>query len=159
VYKSHGNKSPRHSEGSRVFRWANTRMNRKVEAQVEASSDPDISRSFLGLIPQHDPSTSSTKTIIRTPDDDETIHPLEYSIPSPTKKGLPIGLGSLIEKAEVEFVNKQTELMVKEDYEVLDADGETVVLKTEKKRKNSPKQKAAKAAPELLEEDDGFELI
>lgn len=160
MYKSHANKNPRFADRTKIFGIANNRVNRKVEAQVEASAGPDISRSLLGLMPQHDPSIlSSTKTILRAPDDDELIHPLEYSIPSPTKKDRAIGLGSLIDKAEAEFLNKQTELMVKEDYEVLDVDGETVVLKTEKKRKNSPKQKATKAAAELVEEDDGFELI
>jgi hypothetical protein len=49
--------------------------------------------------------------------------------------------------------------MVKEDYEVLDVEGESVILKTEKKRKASPKQKAAKIETKIVEEDDGFELI
>jgi hypothetical protein len=135
------------------------RMNRKIEAQVEASADSDISRSMLELLPHDVPNTSfRIQTVIRAPDDDEMVYFTECSSPSPVKKGCAVGLGGLIEKAEEEFLDKQTERIVKEDYEVLDADGERVVLKSEKKRKGSPKQKATKAQTNV-EEDDGFELI
>lgn len=110
---------------------------------------------MLDLLPRPISSTSFSAQSVRI-SNGETPEFLEYE--SPSRKGRAIGLGGLIEKAEEEFMDKQTELMVKEDYEVLDADGERVVLKNEKKRKASPKQKAAKAE-KLAEEDDGFELI
>lgn len=158
-YKTHANRMPRIN----THTWKNGcsahRVWRKLEATVEANSCPEISRSMLELVPHHTPNNSaSIKIAIHTPGDEEMPYPLEYSAVSPTKKGQPMGLGSLIEKAEEKFLNKQTELLVNEDYEVLDVEGESVVLKTEKKRKGSPKQKA-KAETKPLEEDDGFELI
>lgn len=111
-------------------------------------------------MPQHaSTATSGIHTTVRTPSDDGVLTPFEFVGASPAKKGRTVGLGGLIEKAEELFLDKQTELMVKEDYEVLDADGESVVLKSEKKRKGSPKQKAATAEAKPVEEDDGFELI
>lgn len=93
--------------------------------------------------------------MIHVPDDEGALH---FSEASPTKKGRATGLGGLVEKAEERFLDEQTERMVKEDYEVLDVEGESVVLKAEKKRKGSPKQHAAKTDTQLAEED-GFELI
>jgi hypothetical protein len=81
------------------------------------------------------------------------------AVSSPAKKGQAVGLGDLVGKAEEKFLDEQTERMVKEGYEVLDAEGETVTLKTEKRRKGSPKQKATATEPKLAEEVDGFEFI
>jgi hypothetical protein len=62
--------------------------------------------------------------------------------------------------AEKKWVMEQTEKMVKGEYEVLDDEGAITFL-TRKKKKDSPKQKAAKNAAKdvLVQEDDGFELI
>jgi hypothetical protein len=48
---------------------------------------------------------------------------------------------------------------VKESYEVLDVEGESVVLTGGKKKKGSPKTKAVKFEAKSVDEDDGFELI
>jgi hypothetical protein len=144
--------------------WENgmaaNRVSRKLEAQIEVKSNSDISRSLLELMPQHVPNASSSiQTAIFAPGDGGMSYPFEYVEASPAKKGRAVGLGGLIDKAEEKFRDKQTEQMVKEDYEVLNAEGESVVLKSEKKRKGSPKQKAATIETKLVEEDDGFELI
>lgn len=68
-------------------------------------------------------------------------------------------LEGLVERAEQKWVAEQTEKIVRGEYEVLDGQGETTILR---KGKRSPKQKAAKsqrAAAKDVEEDDGFELI
>lgn len=160
--KNHANKTPRDSVTVKLWGngWAAQRVVRKMEAQIESNSESDISHSLLELLPHHVPNTSpSIQTAVIAPNDDGMSCSSECIEVSPIKRGRAVGLGGLIEKAEEEFLNKQTELMVKEDYEVLDAEGESVVLKNEKKRKGSPKQKAAKAKTKIVEEDDGFELI
>ena len=144
--------------------WENgmaaNRISRKLEAQIEAKSNSDISRSLLELMPHHVPNASSSiQTAVFASNDEGMSYPVEYVEASQNKKGRGVGLGGLVEKAEETFLNKQTEQMVKEDYEVLDTEGESIVLKSEKKRKGSPKQKAAKAETKLVEEDEGFELI
>lgn len=114
---------------------------------------------MLEMVPQDVPNISTRiQTVTCTPSNEGILHPFEYSGVNPTKKGLVIGLGSLIEEAEAKFLDKQTELMIKEDYEVIDTEGESVVLKSEKKRKGSPKQKA-KTETKPVEEFEGFELI
>lgn len=129
-------------------------MSRKIDAQVEATSSPDISRSLMDLMPHHVPNTSSIQTVVYAPDNEGAFTSSEATA---TKKGRATGLGGLVAKAEERFIDEQTERMVKEDYEVLDVEGERIALKAEKKRKASPKQKA-KTDTQLAEED-GFELI
>jgi hypothetical protein len=139
---------------------AASRVARKLESQIESSSDPDISHSLLELLPHHIPSTpSNIQTAVFALNDEGMPCSFECIQASPIKRAQAVGLGGLIEKAEEEFLDKQTELMVKEDYEVLDVEGESVVLKGERKHKGSPKQKAANAKTKIVEEDDGFELI
>lgn len=67
--------------------------------------------------------------------------------------------------AEKKWDNKQTERMVKVEYEVLDEQGETTILSKSKGKKGSPKTKAVKNMASAIsnadgvEEDDGFMLI
>jgi hypothetical protein len=81
------------------------------------------------------------------------------SVKSPGEKGRKVDLGGLVEQAEKKFLNQQTERMVKESYEVLDVEGESVVLTGGKKKKGSPKTKAVKFEAKSVDEDDGFELV
>lgn len=161
-YKTHANKTPRESMTTKTWEngMAANRVSRKLEAQIEAKSNSDISRSLLELVPHHVPNASTgIQTAVFASGDEGVLYPFEYIEASPSKKGRAVGFGGLIEKAEEKFLDKQTEQMVKEDYEVLDTEGESIVLKADKKRKGSPKQKAAKTEMKLVEEDDGFELI
>lgn len=80
-------------------------------------------------------------------------------------KGRAVDLSGLVDLAEKKWVAEQTDRIVKGEYEVLDADGETTVLPSAKgKKRGSPKQKAVKNTPAVgqgvdIDEDDGFELI
>lgn len=75
---------------------------------------------------------------------------------SPGSEGSKVKLGRLVEQAEKKWLSEQTDRIVKGEYEVLDAQGETTVLKG---RKKSPKQKATKTPTKEIEDDEGFELI
>jgi len=85
--------------------------------------------------------------------------------PSPGFRGNDVDLGGLVEKAQKKWEEGLVERIVKGEYEVLDAQGETTFLGQGKKGKRSPKQKAAvkvegkKGKTIEFEEDDGFELI
>lgn len=78
-------------------------------------------------------------------------------------KGRAVGLDSLVDMAEKKWAAEQTDKIVKGEYEVLDAEGETTVLSSKKGKKGSPKQRAIKNVPAVVkndaEEDDGFELV
>jgi hypothetical protein len=136
---------------------------RKVDAQLEAQSNSrsDLSRSLLDLLPQHNQkSSSSIQTAIRASGDEGILYSFDSKGKSPGQKGREVDLGGLVEMAEQKFLNEQTERMIKEDYEVLDADGESVVLASGKgKRKGSPKNNAVKTEVKVEDDDDGFELI
>ena len=73
--------------------------------------------------------------------------------PSPGQKGSKVALDGLIEQAEQRWIAEQTEKIIKGEYEVLDAQGETV----SKKGKRSPKSRAK--VESVVDEDDGFELV
>lgn len=165
IPKPRANKTPKPSGHTQDGGWSANRIHRKNEALLEANSakystSSDISQSLLDLVPRYAQNASpSIHTAIRTFVDEGSLLSAGNVVASPTKKGRAVGLGDLVEKAEEKFLDKQTERMVKEDYDVLDVEGESVTLKTEKKRKGSPKQKAAVIEPEPVVEDDGFELI
>jgi len=139
-------------------------MVRKVDALVDANehTSSPLSRSLLELIPQHTNNTSpSIQTALRDYESG-VLYSFDSAGASPGVKGRPVGLDSLVDQAEKKWVMEQTEKIVKGEYEVLDAEGETTVLS--KKKRGSPKQKAIKNLPAVaknvnVEEDDGFELI
>ena len=168
MHKSHANKNPKgtnHYENGINSNTAHHRMVRKVDALVDANehTSSPLSRSLLELLPQHaNNATTSIQTAIRD-QDSSVLYSFDNAGASPGLKGRAVGLDSLVEMAEKKWVMEQTEKMVKGEYEVLDAEGETTVLST-KKGKKSPKQKAVKNMPAVVkdadfEEDDGFELI
>jgi len=168
-HKSHANKTPKptnHYDNGINSNTASHRMVRKVDALVDATehTSSPLSRSLLELLPQHANNTvASIQTAIRD-HDSGVLYSFDNAGTSPGVKGRAVGLDSLVEMAEKKWVMEQTEKIVKVEYEVLDAEGETTVLSTKKGKKGSPKQKAIKNMPAVVkhvdvEEDDGFELI
>jgi hypothetical protein len=138
---------------------------RKVDALVDANDHTasPLSKSLLELLPQHaNNNNGAIQTAIRD-HDSGVLYSYDNVGASPTAKGRPVGLDSLVEMAEKKWVAEQTDKIVKGEYEVLDAEGETTVLSSKNKKKGSPKQKAVKTMPSVvkndIEEDDGFELV
>jgi hypothetical protein len=154
-HKTHANKNPRSTANtSHTFGLAGNRLERKVDAMLE-SNDPavsNLSKSLLELLPQH---ANNTDSAIHTALKAEAgvLYSFDNKGASP---GSSVALGGLVEQAEKKWLSEQTDRIVKGEYEVLDAQGETTVLKGKKK---SPKQKATQNAVKEIEEDDGFELI
>lgn len=66
--------------------------------------------------------------------------------------GVALGLDSLVDAAEKEWLGKETEKIVKKEWEVLDSEGEATKLKS--KSKKSPTQKAA-----VVVDEDDWECI
>lgn len=161
-YKSHANKNPRSSSNSGYyFGSAAGRLDRKVDAKVEANdSTSNLSKSLLELLPQHANNTNSTiHTALRDANADAGVL---YSFDSRgASPGSSVALGGLVERAEKKWLSEQTDRILRGEYEVLDADGETTVLKGANGKKKSPKQKAARViqAKDVEDEDDGFELV
>ncbi|KAG0650291.1 hypothetical protein D0Z07_3185 [Hyphodiscus hymeniophilus] len=169
LHKSHANKTPKptnHYDSGINSNTASHRMVRKVDALVDANehTSSPLSRSLLELLPQHANNTSaSIQTAIRD-HDSGILYSFDNAGVSPGMKGRAVGLDSLVDIAEKRWAMEQTEKIVKGEYEVLDAEGETTVLSGKKGKKGSPRQKAVKTMPTVVkhmdvEEDDGFELI
>jgi hypothetical protein len=127
-----------------------------------------LSKSLLELLPTHVNNTNSAiQTAIRASSaaDSDILYSFDNKGPSPGSKGRSVDLGGLVELAEKKWDSKQTERMVKVEYEVLDEQGETTVLSKVKGKKGSPKTKAVKNMASAMtnvdgvEEDDGFMLI
>jgi hypothetical protein len=110
---------------------------------------------------------SAIQTAIRDPSaaDSDILYSFDNKGPSPGSKGRSVDLGGLVEMAEKKWDNKQTERIVKVEYEVLDEQGETTILSKGKGKKGSPKTKAVKNMASAIanvdgaEEDEGFMLI
>jgi len=137
-------------------------MNAIVDANDHTASP--LSKSLLELLPTH---ANNTNTAIQTAireKDAGVLYSYDTKFASPTAKGRAVGLDALVEKAEKKWMEEQTDKIVKGEYEVLDAEGETTFLAGKKGKKGSPKQRAIKNMPAVVqdvgvEEDDGFELI
>lgn len=85
-----------------------------------------------------------------------------YSFDNVKGPGRKVELEGLVEKAEKKWREQGTEAIVKGEYEVLDGEGESVVINNKAKGKRSPKQKSQTVAAVKSAEgddDDGFELI
>jgi hypothetical protein len=127
-----------------------------------------LSKSLLELLPTHVNNTNSAiQTAIRASSaaDSDILYSFDNKGPSPGSNGRSVDLGGLVELAEKKWDSKQTERMVKVEYEVLDEQGETTVLSKSKGKKGSPRTKAVKNMASAMtnvdgvEEDDGFMLI
>jgi len=164
-HKSHANITPKPTSHIHYDTYGNGgRMARKVDAAIEANdhTSSPLSKSLLDLLPTHTNNTSSAiHTAIRASSDD-ILYSYDNKGKSPGQKGREVGLEGLVEQAEKKFLAKQTERIVKGEYEVIDGEGESTVL-SQKKGKKSPKQKALKTESSVvasaLEDDDGFELL
>ncbi|PBP23984.1 hypothetical protein BUE80_DR005181 [Diplocarpon rosae] len=168
--KSHANKNQR-PHGSYDGR---SRPAHKAEAVLEANdhTSATLSKSLLELLPQYSNNTESAIHIALRESAVATEAGILYSFdnkgPSPGDKGRKVDLGGLVDRAERKFLSEQTDKIVKGEYEVLDHDGETTVIRRGGKGgKKSPKQAAIKPAPRSqftttetsnLDEDD-FELV
>jgi hypothetical protein len=132
-----------------------------VESNDHTSSP--LSKSLLELLPQHANNTNSPiQTMIRTSSsasEADFLYSFDNKGPSPGDKGRKVDLGGLVELAEKKWVSEQTERIVKGEYEVLDNEGQKVVVGKGKK-KGSPKQRVSTVVQDAeVVEDDGFELI
>jgi len=156
-HKSHANKNPRTtSHATYVFGAASGRLDRKVDASLEVNdyTTSTLSKSLIDLLPQHANNTNtSIQTALRDVSGDAGVI---YSFDNKASPSGSVALGNLVEIAEKKWMSEQTERIVNGEYEVLDGEGETTVLKG---RKRSPKQKASKIQAQDAIEDDGFELI
>lgn len=156
-HKTHANKNPKPtSHATYIFGGASGRLDRKVDASLEVNDHgtSTLSKSLLDLLPQHANNTNaSIQTALRDASGDAGAI---YSFDNKASPSGSVALGNLVEKAEKKWMNEQTERIVKGEYEVLDGEGETTVLKG---KKRSPKQKASKILAQDVVEDDGFELI
>lgn len=144
---------------------SSSRIARKIDAHVEAADKTShpLSRSLLDLLPTHYNNTSpSIATAIMNTGDEGVLYSFDRT-DTPSNR---VDLGGLVDLAEQRWVSEQTEKIVRGEYEVLDAEGETV-LQRQRGRK-SPRSKAlsrtrgdSKAKTHKSEplEDDGFELI
>ncbi|CAD6447968.1 b2a73e92-9bd5-46c9-a33c-2464937688e4 [Sclerotinia trifoliorum] len=146
---------------------SSSRIARQIDAHIEATdnSSHPLSKSLLDLLPTHYNNTSpSIATAMMNAGDEGVL----YSFDRKDTPNNRVDLSGLVDLAEQKWVNEQTEKIVRGEYEVLDAEGETV-LQRQRGRK-SPRSKALSRArgdgksntkaqePEPLE-DDGFELI
>jgi len=126
---------------------------------LEVASPATLSRSLIDLIPASTASNNRSKA--RTPA--VAIGGSYYfEAPSPPRK-VTVGLDSLVERAEKEFRSRETDKMVREEYEILDDAGETTVLAMKhngKKGKKSPKVLPKVALPILvIDDEDDWERI
>ncbi|QSZ30970.1 hypothetical protein DSL72_000530 [Monilinia vaccinii-corymbosi] len=165
--RSHSNTTPKPS-GSPSYNHGPvslSRIARKVDAHIEAADNASspLSKSLLDLLPTHYNNASpSIATATKNAGDEGVL----YSFDRRDTPDNRVDLGGLVDLAEQKWVNEQTEKIVRGEYEVLDAEGETI-LQRQRGRK-SPRSKAlsrtrgeTKTKAEEAEplEDDGFELI
>jgi hypothetical protein len=106
----------------------------------------------MDLLPTHANNTVAAVGVARG--DEGVLYNFDCKV-SPSSA---VGLEGLVEKAEIRWAAEQTDRIVKGEYEVLDGEGERVVLG---RGKRSPKAKAKEGAvvESKLEYDDGFELV
>lgn len=166
-HKSHQNKTPKATSVSISYAQAGVagRLSRKVDAMVDASEHTSsaLSKSLLDLLPQHANNKSTSVRTHQGLSEDSTVSGILYSYdtkgPSPTGSRTAVDLGGLVEQAEMKWKSKETEKIVKGEYEVLDNEGETTILSKGKGKNGSPKQKVSAVVANPVDEDDGFELI
>jgi len=158
--KVHANKTPRFTI-SLDYDQLNvaSRHARKADPLLDTydHAPPQLSNSLLEVLPPH------TTAASRENFGDAGVL---YSFDKDTSpQGREVHLGGLVEIAEKKWASKQTDRIVKSEYEVLDHEGEITVLASRKGKgkKGSPKQRAVDTAPAMVQtaddEDDGFELI
>ncbi|KAA8576206.1 hypothetical protein EYC84_006359 [Monilinia fructicola] len=110
-----------------------------LDAYIEAADHAShpLSQSLLDLLPTHSNNTSpSIATAIMNAGDEGVL----YSFDRRDTPDNRVDLGGLVDLAEQKWANEQTEKIIRGEYEVLDAEGETI-LQRQRGRK-SPRSKA-----------------
>jgi hypothetical protein len=122
------------------------RIARKQEALKEVASGSSLSRSISDLLPS--PSASTRNSSV----DSGVL----YSFDAPSTPRKVVGLNSLVEKAEMEWQSRETDKIVRDEYEILDDSGEVKVMAKGKGKKGSPRQRAQVV---VVEDEDDWETI
>jgi hypothetical protein len=135
----------------------------KVNALEGTREQTDAAKSLFDVLPDH---ANTMNAAIRTANlspDDGILDSFDKQGKSPGVKGREMGLGGLVEQAEKNFLAEQTDRIVKGEYEIIDVEGEIIVLGGGRKGKRAfPKQRAKSESSVIigkLEDDDGFELV
>lgn len=123
------------------------RMARKEDALKEVSSGASLSRSLSDLFPNPSPLSRSSSI------DSGVL----YSFDAPTTPRRAVRLNSLIEKAEIEWESRETDKIIRNEYEILDESGEVKVITKGKGKKSSPRQRPQVVT--RVEDDDDWETI
>lgn len=126
------------------------RLTRKKDNILEVrSASPSLSQSLGDLAP-----TSPADP--RNPPADGGVL---YSFDAPTAPRKSIGLDNLVEKAERDFLSRETDKIVRNEYEILDESGEIKAMTKGKgkSKKGSPRQRAKVVATN--EDEDDWEQI
>jgi len=150
--KSHGNTHNLNLQlqsGNREQLGIFGRLTRKADVQFEIQNHTSILPSKSRL--EYNTSVKTTGTdgsMIST-------HDRSKSSSSTASVGRAVDLGDLVEQAEKKWESIRTEWIVKDEYEVLDSEGETTVLRVSKGKG----KRRSTAAQDPVEDDDGFELI
>lgn len=146
-HKHSGNSlSKHHYYNSHAF----GRLTRKQDNILEVrSAGPSLSQSLGDLVP-----TSPADS--RNPPADAGVL---YSFDAPTAPRKSIGLDNLVEKAERDFLSRETDKIVRNEYEILDESGEVKAMTKGKGKgkKGSPRQRAQVVATN--EDEDDWEQI
>jgi hypothetical protein len=138
-HPKHGGNGLRSAYNSCAF----GRLTRKEDNLNEVRSATPLSRSLSDLIP-------SSPGASRKPAPDAGIL---YSFDASSTPREAVGLDSLVEKAEKEFASRETDRIVRHEYEILDESGEVQVVSKGKGKKGSPRQRAKVLASNEDEED------
>lgn len=85
------------------------------------------------------------------------IDPFVYSFDAAGPKQS-VGLDKLVDQAEEKFRSRETDQLVKNEYEILDGEGETLKSKKGKKSPTVKAEKETKTKESLLDDDD-YELV
>lgn len=151
--KSHANVSSKARGTSHYsIESANLRVTRKQDALREITS-PDsksLSRSLADLLP----STTTSIPIQKNEADVDVLYSFDKKA-SPSEK---VGLGGLIERAEERWREKETVRLVRCEYEVLDGEGEGVVV-GKRGRKGGDGGVGGGGVGKVVDDEDEYELV
>jgi len=129
---------------------ANLRLTRKSDALRDAKSEDSksLSRSLADLLP-------STATAVPIEKNKATEGDILYSFDKKNSPSDSVNLGGLIAAAEKKFQEKQTDKLVRKEYEVLDVNGEKETRKSKRAAVGATKS----VAVVTLDDDEDYELV
>lgn len=133
---------------------ATGRIHRKLGALEEISfTNPSLSQSLMDILPV------SARAGRDAPVDAGVI----YSFDAKTSPHNGIALDGLVEKAERDFLSKEVEKMVRDEYEYLDVSGDSIIVGTgssgSKKAKRQERKMKEQKPQLLVEEEDDWERV